>query len=363
MPTLPYKSLKPDMIVASPVRSKSGQLIANKDAVLTEQLIMHMGFYGITEVDVKEDTCEDSFFTSDDDSRKEEETRAERIQKTPEFIKFKENFEKKAVFVENSFNDIINKNMPIQAEDLVNAVVDLFPENVTTITMFDMMHSMKKLSNTTYAHSINVSLISRIIGVWNNIKGHDLDMLTLGGLLHDIGKCRIPTQIIEKPGALTANEYAIVKQHPSFGLDAIHDQNIEEQVRMCVLEHHERFDGSGYPLGLTGNEIEDFASIVSIADVYDAMTSTRSYRDGLCPFEVIATFENQGIDKYNPRYLNLFLRHIADSYLNTNVRLNDGSVGRVVLITPQLTRPIIQMDVHFFINLLEHPDLYIADIL
>lgn len=363
MPVIAYKDLKPNMVTASDVISKTGQIIVLKNSVLSEQLIVHMGFYGIKEVSVLDTSSAKEIIAAEEKKDDEIETYAQRIAKSPEFKVFRINYEKKAKFIEQSFNDIVNKNMPIDAEKLIENVLELFPESIGVISLFDMLHNMQQITDTTFSHCINVALISRLIGTWNGMKGHALDLLTLGGLMHDIGKCRIPTEIIEKKGSLNANEYAIIKHHPSFGIDVVQNQEIDHCVQMCILEHHERYDGTGYPNALKGVDIDEFASIVAIADVYDAMTSNRSYRNGLCPFEVIATFENQGINKYNPKYIRNFLKHIADTYINSRVLLNDGSEGKIVMITDKLTRPVIQMDVNFFVSLLEHPDLYIKAIL
>ena len=147
------------------------------------------------------------------------------------------------------------------------------------------------------------------------------------------------------------------------GYNLVKNLDIDQRVKNAVLLHHERFDGKGYPLGLTGSEIDDFTSIVSIADVYDAMTANRCYRDGLCPFEVITIFENEGLTQFNPKYILTFLEHIANTYINNEVLLSDGSAGKIVLINQKLTRPTIQLDNGSFINLENRLDLYVQAII
>lgn len=197
----------------------------------------------------------------------------------------------------------------------------------------------------------------------NQAGGVDMDTLTLCGLLHDIGKSKIPNEIIGKPGKLTDSEYEEIKKHPVIGYNLVKNLDIDQRIKNAVLLHHERFDGKGYPLGLTGNEIDDFTSIVSIADVYDAMTANRCYRDGLCPFEVIAIFEKEGLTQFNPKYILTFLDHIANTYINNEVLLSDGSSGKIVLINKKLTRPTIQLDNGNFVNLESRLDLYVQAII
>ena len=227
-----------------------------------------------------------------------------------------------------------------------------------------MLHNMRKITDSTYAHSLNVSLISRMIGMWQNYNADDLETLTLGGLLHDIGKSKIPPEIINKPGRLTPEEYELVKKHSEYGYELLKNQNISVRIKKIALTHHERCDGSGYPIGLVGDDIDDFANIVAIADVYDAMTADRCYRRGVCPFEVIATFEREGLGKYKPQFITSFLEHIANTYINNDVMLSNGMTGKIVLINKhRLTRPVVRLEDGIFINLEKRPELYVQTII
>lgn len=97
--------------------------------------------------------------------------------------------------------------------------------------MFDMLHNMRKITDSTYAHSLNVSLISRMIGMWQDYNADDLETLTLGGLLHDIGKSKIPPEIINKPGRLTPEEYELVKKHSEYGYELLKNQNVSVRIK------------------------------------------------------------------------------------------------------------------------------------
>ena len=109
--------------------------------------------------------------------------------------------------------------------------------------------------------------------------------------------------------------------------------------------HHERCDGSGYPNNLSANEIDDYAIIIAIADVYDAMTAARTYRAPLCPFQVIAEFENDGLQKYKPKYILTFLEHIATTYQNNRVILSNGETAKIVFLNHQVySKPLVQLD-------------------
>lgn len=199
--------------------------------------------------------------------------------------------------------------------------------------------------------------------MWLKYSDEDLDVLTLAGLLHDIGKCKIPNAIILKKGKLTDAEYEVIKAHAQLGYDILKDQPLDERIKNAALMHHERYDGTGYPNHLVGKEIDDMAAIVAIADVYDAITSDRCYRRALCPFEVIASFELEGLNRYNPQFILCFLEHIANTYVNNNVLLSNGQTGKIILITQRLTRPVIQLEDQTFLDLNDRPDLYIQAII
>lgn len=364
MRTVSVKNLKSGMITAAPVLTKHGQIIVEPYKMLTIQMISHIEFYGIDSVKIEDGELPPEAIQSIADTRAAVDGYSHRIRESREFKEFKENYSKKVAFLESSLNEFITKNIPFDKEALLNCTLDLFSRHHTTISMFDMLHNSRHISDSTYAHSMNVAIISRMVGMWMNYNNAALETLTLGGLLHDIGKSQIPSEIINKPGHLTESEYALVKQHTTLGYEMLKNHNLSPRIKSIVLTHHERCDGSGYPMGLTGSDIDDYSNIVAIADVYDAMTANRCYRSGICPFEVISIFEREGLGKYKPQFIMSFLEHIANTYINNDVLLSNGQHAKIVLINKRhLTRPVVQIQEHKFINLENRPELYIQSIL
>lgn len=222
---------------------------------------------------------------------------------------------------------------------------------------------MRSMEDSVYAHSLNVSLISRRLGRWLKFSPEELDTLTLAGALHDIGKLKIPAEVLNKPGKYTDEEFALVSDIKIW-LWHIKITPIRLSREKAVLCHHERSDGSGYPTGLSQSDIDEYAAIVSIADVYDAMTAARSYRAPLCVFQVINNFEHDGLSKYNPKFILTFLSHIAGTYQNNRVLLNDGRVANIVMLNRnRLSKPIIQLMDGSCIDLSTQPDLHIQSVL
>jgi len=201
------------------------------------------------------------------------------------------------------------------------------------------------------------------MGKWLGFSKEDTEVLTLAGLLHDTGKIMMPDNILKKPSRLSVTEYEIIKTHPFQGYNLLKGEDLDERIKNAALMHHERCDGSGYPSRLVSNEIDDFAKIVAIADVYDAMTSARIYRGPLCPFDVIHIFESEGLRKFEPRFLLPFLERIVNTYMNNDILLNNGETGTIIMINRlYLSKPVIKTATGF-IDLSAEPDLYIMKIL
>lgn len=201
----------------------------------------------------------------------------------------------------------------------------------------DMLVSLIDIKNTdnyTYQHSVNVAVISLIIGIGLNLDKNKLITLCSGALLHDIGKIFIPKYILNKPSSLTHEEYEIVKNHPKLGYEHLKRQSqIKTSILLISLQHHERIDGTGYPYGLTGEKIHYLSKIVSLADVYDALTSDRSYRRALSASDAIEYIMGNVGKMFDFDIVNMFTKLIVPFPFGTIVRLSNGDVG-IVQETP-----------------------------
>jgi len=363
MAIIQTKDLQVGMMVSEDIFSRAGQLIVRKDSLLTRQMISHLKYYFIPEVNIYEDELAQEIREALETRNGAQATQLERILNSEEYKDFQKDYSLNVNMLQESLNDIVLRNAPINAPELLASTVRIFDKNQGYFSFFGMLHSMKQIDDSTFAHSVNVAMIARMIGTWSNFDDETLDLLTLAGLLHDIGKCQIPDHILMKPQKLTKQEYEYVKMHAQFGYDVIKNQDLDRRIKQAVLLHHERCDGSGYPFGHDIHKLEDFECIISIADVYDAMTANRCYRSGLCPFEAISFFEEEGLQKYHPKYITTFLNRIASTYTNCDVLLSNNQIARIIYITERLTRPIVQLKDGTFINLLENPDIYIQSII
>lgn len=363
MKTYAVEDLRPGMKTAKPVYSNRGQLIIEEGTTLTTALISRLFFYGIASAGVEEEkTTEEK--ASEEQVFIPRTSYSQQVKRRPEFMNFQIDYTKNLGMVKDSFAAICQSDGTVNTDGLLAGASELLSKASTTMGLLDMLHNMRQIDDSIYAHSMNVALIARTLGEWLHFSKEDLEMITLCGILHDIGKTVLPAELLNKPGKYTDEEYARVQQHTLLGYKILKDLPLDVRVKRAALQHHERCDGSGYPQGLKDDEIDSFAQIMAIADVYDAMTAARSYRAPLCPFQVIDAFEKEGLQKYHPQYILTFLSHIANSYQHNRVLLSNGQSGTIVMInSSHLTQPMIQMDDGKIMDLIQHTDLSITKII
>lgn len=193
------------------------------------------------------------------------------------------------------------------------------------------MLDLSSFDNYTYCHSVNVAVLAIVMGFALNFPISDLIALGCGALLHDIGKVFIDQRLIQKSGPLTDEEYALVQTHPRRGYDYIvSEYSLPERACRPILEHHERFDGTGYPLGKKGTEISLYGRVTAVADVYDALVSERPYRRALPPNEGVEFVMASSGSLFDPEVVSTFVRRIAPYPVGTSVRLSNGWTALVV---------------------------------
>lgn len=292
-----------------------------------------------------------------------QQTYYERLRSSESFKKFEKTFHEKTEVFSYKLNDIATRNETVNVDELFESANEVMSGTTNTYQLMDILSNIRYFDDSTYAHSMNVSLLANILGRWLHYDDEQLKILTVAGLLHDIGKVLIPPELIKKPGRLTSDEFELIKQHPLKGYELLKTKNVDENIARVALLHHEKCDGSGYPYGLKGDQINDMVKLITIVDIYEAMTANRCYHEGICPFAVIRLYEDEGFAKYDPKFLLPFLRGISDTYLHTTVLLNDGRQGEVVLTNQTvISRPGLLIDGEY-LDLSRHPELNIVAVL
>lgn len=348
--------LEPGMRVYEDVLDSSGRLILTKNMILDEETIAKLDFFSISEVPINDAEPEDDLPPLVYDY-------SEKVKSSPEYISFSADYDSVLKIIKNNLDGLMQWRRPLDTDMLVNAIFTLIKDCKTTIQIFDVMYNLPPTDEPTYHHSLNVAIISVVLGRWLDMKKADLNQLAMAGILHDIGKLLLPVSLLNKQEKLTNEEYSLIKSHVKKGYDIVKSLVIDGRIKDSVIYHHERCDGSGYPFGTKIDQIPEFARIIAIADVYDAMTSSRSYRKGHCPFDVIQLFISEGLYKYDTHFIMTFLENIVSSYMNNTVKLSDGRIGEIIMINKNcLYKPIVKCGSEF-VDLMAYPELSIEQII
>lgn len=217
-----------------------------------------------------------------------------------------------------------------KSEKVVNTMIDSIFRNMDALSS---LTRIKGYDEYTFVHSVNVCVLSLTLGRQLGLDREEMQALGVGALLHDAGKMRVPTGILNKPGKLTDAEFAEMKRHTLYSHEVLERADgISEEAKLVALQHHERFGGTGYPGGLAGDAINRCAQIAAIADAYDAMTTTRVYSRPMTPPDGIRRIFELAKTDFNPIFAQRFIQCIGIYPVGTTVQLDSGEIGIVVSV-------------------------------
>lgn len=331
MRRISIRNCKPGMILAKPIYNEIGRTLVGKDIELTEGLIQRLDVLDIDSVFI-EDSRTDDIIVEDAITERTRQNALSTIKSA-----FKELYDVKLIE-----KPVMRGNLAKSFKSVLNMIIEDLKSNQQAMLMLSSIY-VKDLY--LYNHSLNVSLYSISIGMGKGLNHQQLLELGLGALLHDIGKTIIPLSILEKKGPLTAEEYDFVKEHSKEGFEILRkDHGIPLTSAHCAFQHHERINGKGYPRGLKGNDIHNYAKIVAIADVYDAVVSERVYKKPKLPHEGLELLFTGVNEDFDMDLVNTFKNTIAIYPIGTSVSLSSGESGIVVDINNQSpSRPIVRI--------------------
>lgn len=250
----------------------------------------------------------------------------------------------------------------------VPAAIGLIDSIASLASEVGVLNQLKSLINSkedyTFRHSANVAVVAGLLGKWLGLEESVRRDLMLAGLLHDIGKMQIPLEVLNKPGNLTTLEMNTMKQHPVLGYQLLQSyEEIPKLVKLWILQHHERLDGSGYPYAFQGSKVSYHGQIIAVADIYDAMTSHRMYRDADTPFSVIQELSAEMFGKLDPRICTVFLENLTESLIGNSVILNNGTEAKIVYMDTRLgIKPVIKTKEGDWIDLEKAKDIRIIEV-
>lgn len=324
MQRIAVKDIVPGMVSARNIYDADERLLLAEGVVFSQHYIRRLKEYGIPIVYI------DTPLTANID--------------VPELLA-EETRIKAVSAVKQAFNDFrILKNIDLgKLRDVTEGIVDDVVRNRNTVFH---LNDIRMYDDYTFAHSVNVCVLAVLAGVAMEYSPRRLMELGIGAILHDVGKMAIEKSILNKSGILTEAEMEAMRRHPALGFEILKKYSAELSWLSIhvAFQHHEKYDGTGYPRGLRGSEIHEYARITSIADTYDALTSDRPYRPALSPSQAYEFMLAGSGTHFDPDILREFLRHIALYPIGSIVRLSTGDVGIVTNVFPGLqTRPIVRL--------------------
>lgn len=331
------RQLKSGMQIDQSIIDGTGRLLVVRKAILDDQMIQSLINMNIAGVYIREGE-EETSFGSHNVSPQALEKIEKLIQEDRAKVVLSDTVKKR---VNDGVTFLFNNPY---SENLVNAVNSISDELMKAITENDALavdiNILKTSNEYTFKHSVDVASIAMIIAKQNKMSRLDIQRIGTSGLLHDLGKAVIDNKILNKPDRLTDDEFTIIKKHPVYGYDMIKDrEGISVEVLRGVLQHHEKSNGVGYPLGLTVSQISPYAKILAVADIYDALVTERPYKKGFSPRDAVEMLMSM------TRELDLsVIRKLMNSVIlypvGDEVQLSNGEMARVVENFPDCpTRP------------------------
>ncbi len=312
------QELKPGIIAARDVFNLNGVLLLPKGTLFDDDLIQSLKSLGI-----------DELYTETNDPMTDSVISAFRNNMCIDDIVYentKSHAYKQIKKVMMKFNLVGKANL----DNISGIVEDIIDQLLSKKNIMLSLSGLRSIDNYTYEHSLNVCVLSLILGIDMSIDRSRLNILGTGAIMHDIGKAYISEDILKKPGKLTQEEYSEIKKHTEYGYQMLLNSDVSEEAAQIALNHHEKYDGTGYTKGLSGSDIPLFSRIVAITDVYDAMSNDRIYKRKSSPDYVYRELARQTGKHFDSTVTEKFFQHLCLYPVGTGVILNTNHKGVVI---------------------------------
>ncbi|GAU76338.1 HD-GYP domain-containing protein [Fusibacter sp. 3D3] len=233
-------------------------------------------------------------------------------------------------------------------------VEETLPDMVRNNDVLRRLNQLKASDDYTFGHSLRVSILATMIGKWLGYSQEELVEIGEAGMLFDIGKLNVPDFILKKPTQVNLEEFELIKKHAQFGYSILlKTKGVSSNIKYAALHHHERMDGSGYPLRLRENQIHDYAKIIMVCDVFDALITDRPYKKGISPILAADYLSWSSGKLFDSKVCYVFIKKLSEYYLGKKVKLSNGQEGVIVFIDVNYpTRPLVRVG-NDFVNLIK----------
>lgn len=329
---IPTRLLESGMRIDQSIVDGTGRVLIARLAYLDDYLIQSLRKLGISGVYIREGVEEiDQSLVMGENDKVSEET-LEKIEELRVADRTKVQLDESvrarvaegvSFLYSNTDSADFSKATKSIADDLMKAIND---NDALAVDI-----SVLKISDEyTFKHSVDVATMAMIIAKKRQMSKQEVYDIGIAGLLHDIGKSKIPNEILNKPGKLTDEEFAVMKQHPVLGYQILKDNpGLSDQIKLGVLQHHEKINGRGYPMGIESPQISTFAKIISVVDIYDALVTERPYKPGLSPRDAVEMIMAMTAE-LDMDALKGFLGSVILYPVGSTVELSNGEKARVV---------------------------------
>ncbi|WP_373291372.1 HD-GYP domain-containing protein [Paenibacillus marchantiophytorum] len=334
------------------VITKLGNILFNKGKIINDRDIEILKAFLISSV----------FIESKNGDETEDTVEETKLKETTTTSPFQVEYQNMLKLLRSVFL-LANGGQPIPILDIRNGLEALI-QHIDAYKVLTFAPKNRNLQDYIFHKSIMVSLTSYSLARWHGLPQKDLVQIGIAGLLHDIGTSRVDPAILEKKGRLTDVEMDEIKQHTLIGYQILKNiSGINEGVKLTAVQHHEREDGSGYPLGIKGDKIHMYAKIVAIADIYNAMTNERYHKTALSPYIVLEQLFTDSFGKVDPTLVQVFINKSTQISNGTLVKLSDNRVGEIIFSDRAYpTRPWVNVN-GTIVNLTLERNLFIQDVI
>lgn len=256
----------------------------------------------------------------------------------------------------------LHKKVPLM--DIKQDLIPTVRQAAANPDLYKLLEAVRAKDEYIHQHNVGVSVLATLLGKWCRLDEQEMNLLILGAALHDVGKIHISDEILHKTEKLTHEEFEEMKRHTRYGYELLKDVvGLHPRVAHIALQHHERDDGSGYPLKLKASQIDPLSRIVAVADVFHAMSSTRPYHEALPFYEVISRMKQGTFGELDPVIVSTFLKNMVSNLVGKQVLLSDGRNGEVVYINPhEDTSPLVRVD-GLYVDLSRERDIRIKEVI
>lgn len=365
---VPLERVFEGMVLGEDVLDKEGRLLVSKDSMISNVIINKLRkFSSAREVYVKvaKNTLDIKTIVELENGEKLEVSSKDlKLEYSKERYIIKEKFEEMHTSIKKSFDELSRNNTNDEVKKELEKTVEQIKNSLSVnVELLNEILDVKEVDEYLYNHSLNVAVIANLIGRWVGLNKEDLDILVLAGLVHDIGKLRVNQQVLQKPGKLTDEEFLEMKKHPAYSHKMLVEMGYtDNKMLKAVTLHHEKVDGTGYPLGINGERIPIHAKILAVADIFDAMTSNRVYKERVSPFKVLEMFQNQTFGKLDYNIVITFIKKFTEYYVGSEVILSNNEKAKIVsLNTYELTKPLLITEDGKFIDISKNRTIQILD--